>query len=187
MKIVIRHNSNTPYIFDVDPDDRVRYLKGKINQQLGIPLDEQKITYRGQILDDDETFDYYSIEEDSVLHLRNLSSSRNYSSSKKARNTRHQYNFKAVFQESCFTSYGNRHSYRMTQLKFEPLEDSSDNRDFSFTAPIWNQLKFQNPTPSLMSNDSNTNQYNNQTYYGSNSSDFSFPRLLALDLDKIWD
>ena len=74
--IVDRKNHIT---LNVEPTDRVLYLKAQINLELNIPLNQQQISYFGEILQDDRTLKYYSIQNDSALHLKTIESKENQS------------------------------------------------------------------------------------------------------------
>ena len=70
MQIFIIVNSNKHILLTVQPTDRILYLKAKINEQLGIPLNQQQIVYQGKSLNNENTLRYYSISDDSALHLK---------------------------------------------------------------------------------------------------------------------
>lgn len=69
MKIIILQPNHQYCSLDVNPTDRILYLKAKINQILGIQVNDQMMFYKGMVLEDDKTIDYYSIEDDSAIYL----------------------------------------------------------------------------------------------------------------------
>ena len=69
MQIFIIIDENKHILLDLEPTDRILYLKAKINEELGIPLDSQVIVFQGKTLSNDKTLNFYSIKSDSALHL----------------------------------------------------------------------------------------------------------------------
>ena len=69
MQIFIILNSQEHVILNVEPSDRILYLKAKIEELKNISCREQKLTYKGICLDNDNTLEHYSIGEDSALKL----------------------------------------------------------------------------------------------------------------------
>ena len=69
MQVFIVLDSQRHIILNVEQTDRILYLKAKIEEIKGIPFREQQLTYRGQCLHNDNTLQYYSIQEDTVLRL----------------------------------------------------------------------------------------------------------------------
>ncbi|KIO32154.1 hypothetical protein M407DRAFT_18959 [Tulasnella calospora MUT 4182] len=61
-------------ITDVHPSDNIDRLKIKVEDALGVPVDQQRLIFAGKQLEDDQTLAYYSIQKEStidfVLRLR---------------------------------------------------------------------------------------------------------------------
>ena len=50
-------------------DHHVTYLKEKIQEKEGIPLDQQRIIFGGRQLEDDKPISYYGVRKEDTLHL----------------------------------------------------------------------------------------------------------------------
>jgi len=53
----------------VDLSDTVEALKDTINDQEGIPIDQQRLIFEGNQIEDERTLQYYRIQNESTLHL----------------------------------------------------------------------------------------------------------------------
>ena len=53
----------------VDLSDTVEGLKDTIKDQEGIPIDQQRLMFEGNQLEDERTLEYYRIQNESILHL----------------------------------------------------------------------------------------------------------------------
>jgi Ubiquitin family len=54
---------------NVKPSETVYDIKSKIEDQEGIPIDQQKLLFTGKQLEDHRTLANYKIERESTLHL----------------------------------------------------------------------------------------------------------------------
>ena len=70
LDIFVVDMSQETIILKVEPTDTIAKLKKKVKDRKGFPADQQHhILYRGRELEDDRTFGYYSIENNSTLNL----------------------------------------------------------------------------------------------------------------------
>ena len=66
MQVCVIIDSNKFIFFTLEPTDRILYLKAKIDEKLGIPYKQQAIIFQSQVLDNDSTLCYYSIQDDCI-------------------------------------------------------------------------------------------------------------------------
>ena len=59
----------TVITLDVDPEDTIQNVKGKIADEVGIPTDQQRLTYGDDVLEDDRTLSDYNVQTESILLL----------------------------------------------------------------------------------------------------------------------
>jgi hypothetical protein len=67
VQIFVKSISDTQNVFDVDLNDRVSDLKEKIRFKSGIIPNQQTLTYRGKVLQDNMTLSDCGIQRDSVV------------------------------------------------------------------------------------------------------------------------
>jgi len=58
---------NIPY--EINFNDNIESLKRKIQDKEGINMNEQRLIYCGKQLEDNQTFNNYNIQSDSIIHL----------------------------------------------------------------------------------------------------------------------
>jgi hypothetical protein len=68
MQITVQYGSST-LTLDVESSDTVVGVKAKINDQRGISLIKQQLTFDGTVLDNEQTLSYYNIQKNAVLVL----------------------------------------------------------------------------------------------------------------------
>eukprot|EP01133_Synstelium_polycarpum_P019349 gene19349-23167_t len=59
----------TAILFNVHSHDSILVLKRRIEQQLSIPIDEQRLIFAGKELSDERTMSASSLQKESTLHL----------------------------------------------------------------------------------------------------------------------
>jgi len=68
MQITVQYGSST-LTLDVESSDTVVGVKAKINDQRGISLIKQQLTFDGTVLDNEQTLSHYNIQKNAVLVL----------------------------------------------------------------------------------------------------------------------
>ena len=71
MQIFVKTLTGKHITLEVEPGDYISTVKTKIQEQEGIPPDQQQLTYRGKLLENDnETLADYNIQKESTLILK---------------------------------------------------------------------------------------------------------------------
>ena len=69
MKIIIQVSSEEIFALGVHSNDSIANLKNKIKDKKGFAVEKQRISYRGEVLNDDRTVRHYNIQNQSILNL----------------------------------------------------------------------------------------------------------------------
>lgn len=69
MRISVKTLTGKTIRCNVDPDEHVEYLKLRIKDQEGMPIDQQRIMFSGIQLEDDKILSNYKILNGSILHI----------------------------------------------------------------------------------------------------------------------
>ena len=69
MKIKVRALTGETFDYNVDPCDSVAKLKKVLQKYQYIPVNDQRLIYKSQQLEDSKTLEDYGVKEEETIHL----------------------------------------------------------------------------------------------------------------------
>ena len=69
MKVFVKTHTQKIVVLDIEASTTIRMIKTKIEEEEGIPLDQQRLTFNERQLEDGRTLSYYEIPSESILDL----------------------------------------------------------------------------------------------------------------------
>lgn len=78
IKLFVKLLNGQTIVLEIDQNETIRQLKHKIYEKENISIGAQRLTFLGNMLEDEQTISHYNIQNESTLHLILRQSGKNF-------------------------------------------------------------------------------------------------------------